>query len=207
MSDPGRGLAPASTGEGGVRHGKLARRALLAGGAALGAAAFTVTRGTSAEALSDADARALNLLLLVEYTEAAFYDDAIRRGRLTGEIGAYAKAVAGHERAHLEFVKKALGKQARRKPDFDFGDSTSDNSSFAAAAARLEDLAVAAYNGQATNVTPGTLTAAAGIVSVEARHAAWIRSIVHVPPASDATDPSRSAGQVLDGLSGLGMRR
>ena len=41
----------------------------------------------------------------------------------------------------------------------------------------LEELGVAAYNGQATNLSKPALQAAASIVSVNARHAAWIRAI------------------------------
>ena len=66
---------------------------------------------------------------------------------------------------------------------------------------------MATYNGQATNISKGTLAAAAKIVSVEARHAAWIRSIVGEPPAPDATDTPKSADEVLDGLTALGLQR
>ena len=81
-----------------------------------------------------------------------------------------------HERAHVAFLRKALGNQADPKPTFDFGNTTTDGDRFAATAAMLEDTAVAAYNGQAANLTKPTLKAAATIVSVEARHAAWIRA-------------------------------
>ena len=57
---------------------------------------------------------------------------------------------------------------------------------------KLEDLAVATYNGQAVNLTPASLKAAARIVSVEARHAAWIRSIVGEVPATRGDGPGRS---------------
>ena len=63
-----------------------------------------------------------------------------------------------------------------------------------------------AYNGQATNVSRATLAAAATVVSVEARHAAWVRSIVGEPPAPDATDKPLSAAQVREGLERIGMR-
>ena len=65
---------------------------------------------------------------------------------------------------------------------------------------------MAAYNGQATNVSKPTLEAAATVVSVEARHAAWIRSIAGEPPAPDATDTPLSAPQVRQGLERIGMR-
>ena len=101
-----------------------------------------------------------------------------------------------HERAHVAFLRKALGNQADPKPTFDFGNTTTDGDRFAATAAMLEDTAVAAYNGQAANLTKPTLKAAATIVSVEARHAAWIRDIVGKPASPQATDTPATARQV-----------
>ena len=118
-------------------------------------------------------------------TRRAFYQEALDRGALRGEIEGYAQAVLDQEREHLAFVKKALGSKAGEPPRFTFGPATQDPDEFAATAAELEDLAVAAYNGQATNVSKPTLEAAATVVSVEARHAAWIRSIAGEPPAPD----------------------
>ena len=61
---------------------------------------------------------------------------------------------------------------------------------FEPTALKLEDLGVAAYNAQAPNLTKAALAAAARIVSVEARHAAWIRD-VRGHDARAATRPSR----------------
>jgi rubrerythrin len=178
------------------------------GGAGIaGAVVAGAPRSTDAAQISQPDLRALNLLLLLEYTEAAFYDEALRRKRLQGKLLEYVTAVAAQEKDHLKFVRGALGSRAEDEPDFEFGDKTGDPDAFAAAAGDLEDLAVAAYNGQGTNVTSKTLAAAATIVSVEARHAAWIRSIVGEPPAPDATDTPQTAAQVLDGLRQAGLRR
>ena len=66
---------------------------------------------------------------------------------------------------------------------------------------------MAAYNGQATNLSRATLEAAAKVVSVEARHAAWIRSIIGEPPAPDATDTPLSADEVLEGLQQIGLEQ
>jgi len=181
---------------------------MFVGGAALaGAAVAGAPRLTDAAQLSQPDLRALNLLLLVEYTEQAFYAEALRRKKLTGEALEYAQAVAEQEKEHLNLIKGVLGGRAAAKPQFDFGDKTASREAFAAAAGDLEDLAVAAYNGQGTNVTTDILAAAGKIVSVEARHAAWIRSIVDQPPAPEATDTPQSAGEVLAGLRQTGMRR
>ena len=73
-----------------------------------------------------------------------------------------------------------------------------------AAAAQLEDVAVGAYNGQAANVTAGAFLAAARIVSVEARHAAWIRSIRDGDPAPDAVDVPYDEKRVRRELRGTG---
>jgi hypothetical protein len=192
----------------GSRRAEFMKRAMLVGGAGIaGAMVAGSPRSTNAAQLSQPDLRALNLLLLVEYTEGAFYDEAIRRKKLDGELLDYARVVAAQEKEHLDFVRSALGARAEDEPDFDFGEKTGDPDAFATAAGDLEDLSVAAYNGQGTNVSPKTLAAAATIVSVEARHAAWIRSIVGQPPAPETTDTPRSADEVLNGLRQAGLRR
>jgi hypothetical protein len=201
---PGGNLSPPA----GSGRADFFKGALVVGGAAIaGAMVAGSPRSTAAAQLSQPDLRALNLILMVEYTEGAFYDEAIRRNRLEGELRDYARSVAAQEKEHLAFVRNALGGRAEDEPDFDFGDKTGDPDAFAAAAGDLEDLAVAAHNGQGTNVSSKTLAAAATIVSVEARHAAWIRSIVGQPPAPDATDSPQSADEVLSGLEQAGLRR
>jgi rubrerythrin len=193
---------------GGSRRSDLLKRALVVSGAGIaGAMVAGSPRSTDAAQVSQPDLRALNLILMVEFTENAFYAEALDRNRLKGELRDYARSVAAQEKEHLDFVRSALGGRAEDEPGFEFGDTTGDPDAFAAAAGDLEDLAVAAYNGQGTNVSPKTLAAAATIVSVEARHAAWIRSIVGEPPAPDATDTPQSADEVLDGLQQAGLRR
>jgi len=162
---------------------------------------------TEAASFGEEDIRALNLLLLVEYTQAAFYKEAVGRGALKGKLLAYAKQVAAQENEHLRFLKRLLKGEARRKPSYAFGEATREPGAFVAAAADVEDLAVGAYNGQGSNVSTDVLAGAATIVSVEARHAAWIRSIVGKLPAAEATDRALSSDEVLDGLSRLGVRR
>ena len=149
--------------------------------------------------------KVLNLLLLVERVEVAFYEAAIERAGLSGELEEYARAVVAHEREHLAYLENALGDKADPEPDYDPTDVTADADAFASAAAKLEDVAVGAYNGQATNVTPGAFLAAARIVSVEARHAAWIRSIRDGDPAPDAVDVPYDEAKVRRELGELGL--
>jgi hypothetical protein len=181
-------------------RGDVFRRALLAGGTlALGGVtiaglprfAFSAQSQSAAQ-----DARILNLVLLLEHLEAEFYAAAARGGGLTGELRQFATVVGGHERQHVAFIRKALGSAARKPPTLSFGNVTGDPALFTAAALAIEDLSVAAYNGQAGNLTKGTLAAAARIVSVEARHAAWIRFVAKEVPAPDPTDTPATAAQV-----------
>jgi hypothetical protein len=177
---------------------QLVARAIVAGGVAAAGGLLVAgwpRLGTAAPSAAQ-DAKILNFALLLEYIEAGFYSDAVAKGKLTGDLLDYATTVRDHERAHVAFLKGALGDKARRKPKLDFGETTSDPKRFAAAAISLEETVVAAYNGQAANLTKPTLGQAAKIVSVEARHAAWIRALAGMDPAPNATDKPKTASQV-----------
>jgi hypothetical protein len=143
--------------------------------------------------------------LLLEYLQAAFYADALARGNLRGELREFAEVVGEHEQAHVAFLKKALGPAARKEPAFRFDGATRDPQKFGATARVLEDAGVAAYNGQAANLTKPTLGAAVKIVSVEGRHAAWIRDIIGVEPAPRAADAGWSADRITGELKSLGF--
>jgi rubrerythrin len=185
-------------------RGDVIRWAALGGGAlALGGLGSQEAAAAPSPAQ---DARVLSLVLLLEYTEAAFYREAVAHGALRGEVLEYAKVVGEHERAHVEFLKKALGTAAPKEPRHRFGRSTRDSQAFVSAAIALEEAAVATYDGQATNLTPKTLAAAAKIASVEARHAAWIRSIADLPPAPDAVDSRISEAETRTALRSAGLQ-
>jgi ferritin-like protein len=118
----------------------------------------------------------------------------------------FAKTALVHERAHLAVLKGALGTKAGPRPKFDFGSAVRDADDFMQTAIKLEDIAIAGYNGQATNLTAGTLAAAAKIVSVEARHASWVRTLAGEVAAPDAVDEPMTAKQVADGLHTIGLK-
>lgn len=195
-----------------MRH-PSSRRALLAGAGAAGTlAAFPFARrlvglGEANAAPSQAqDIRILQLVLQLEYTQVAFYTQALRDAGLTGDLRRFAESALAHERQHLAAIRKALGAQAGPKPAFDFGARTKSPDAFVNAATELEDVAVAAYNGQATNLTKGTLAAAAEIVSVEARHAAWVRALAGEVAAPDPVDKPMTAEQAARGLRKIGLK-
>jgi Ferritin-like domain len=195
---------PAAPESPGTRSDLLRRGGLAAAGGLTGAAALAHAGGVGAQSAAQ-ERQVLNLLLLVERTEAAFYEKALSEASLTGEMREFAQVVLEHERAHVQALEQALGPAADEEPTFDFGDATGSPQAFADAAAGLEDVAVAAYNGQAGNVGPDAFLVAARIVSVEARHAAWIRSIVDRDPAPDAVDQPQTAEEVRTALERIGV--
>jgi rubrerythrin len=206
VGDPGYGA--------GREGGRSSRRHVLAAAAvasaAAGAAALRERFLRAGDALASPsktqDARILQLVLQLEYTQVAFYEQALRDAGLQGELRDFAQTALGHERQHLAAIRKALGPKAEPKPSFDFGQQTKSQAAFWRAAIKLEDIAVSAYNGQATNLTAPTLAAAATIVSVEARHAAWVRAIAGQVAAPDPVDKPMTAKQAADGLHEIGLK-
>ena len=186
-----RVLKAAVTGSGGLFLGGIAAQRILG--------------ATSATPSAKQDRQILNYALLLEYLQASFYDQALSRARLQGELREFAEVVGGHEKAHVAFLEKALGANARPKPAFHFGQALANEKKFGATARVLEDAGVAAYNGQAANLTKPTLGAAVKIVSVEGRHAAWIRDIVGFAPAPHAADDGATVEQTTAKLKSLGL--
>ena len=186
-----------------TRAGALTLAGAAVGGIVLGEHADPALSRPSAQQ----DVEILNFALLLEYVQSAFYAEGLRRAKLTGELKTYAQTAAAHEQAHIALLRKALGPSAREVPKLDFGDDTADAEAFSLAAFKLEDLGVAAYTAQAPNLTKPALTAAARIVSVESRHAAWIRDLRGMNPAPDAAEPALDAQRVIDTLKGSGYVR
>jgi hypothetical protein len=172
---------------------------LLAGEAVLGRATALAASSPS----PSQDVQILEFALLLEDLQAAFYAAALAHGSLSGELREFADVVGSHERQHAAFIRTVLGAKAAKPPRFGFGEAVRTPKRFAATAVALEDLGVAALNGQAPNLTPGALAAAARIVSVEARHAAWIRDLSGQNPAPRAVDLPLSATAVTAALNKL----
>jgi rubrerythrin len=185
---------------------RLLFRALAAGGTLVaGGVVVAGLPGIARSAPSAAaDLEILDFALQLEYLQKAFYDAAAASPAIDGKLRDFVTVVVDHEARHVDYLKAALGDKASPSPTFSFGDTFATADGFSAAAATLEDLGVAAYNGQAANLTPERLAAAAQIVSVDARHAAWIRSIVSKPPADQPTDKPMTADEVTAALAKTG---
>jgi rubrerythrin len=189
----------------GALHGTT--RAGLFRRAALGSATLlAASAAPAAAAASRRDEAILNYALTLEYVQDSFYSEVERIGALSGDLAEQAKVVAAHERAHVKAFREALGSRAVSRPRFDFRGATEDAERFRRTAVAFEDLAVAAYKGQAPLIqNKGYLVAALGIHSVEARHAAWIRRLAGIVPAADAFDEPRSKPSTLGIVADTGF--
>jgi Ferritin-like domain len=177
----------------------LSRRRLIALGFAGAGASFLgrVPDATAANGLVASDVGILNYALVLEYLQASFYTEAERSGALTGKTAEAAHVVGAVERAHVKAFQKLLGSQAAKRPLFDFQGTTEEQQAFLKTAVALEDVAVAAYKGQAPKLkSKAVLAAAVGIHSVEARHAAWMRELFGYVPAVHAFDEPASRASI-----------
>lgn len=212
VDDPAKALEEGLLAEPGLTRSQLFRRAAMGGGSLMVAGVtFGGIPSIAFGASPSQDVAILNFALFLEYLEAAFYTEAEKQGRLKGEARGFAEVVGAHERAHVAFIRGALGKKAIKSPKFNFHGTTSNTFKFIATSIALEDTGVGAYNGQGANLTKKTLAVAAEIVSVEARHAAWIRDIADITsgaakppggPAPNAFDPLLTKAQVLKIVDG-----
>ena len=176
----------------------MSRRSLL-GLALIGTGAIAAARAPAAAAagLSASDMDILNYALVLEYLQASFYTEAERSGALSGKTAEAARIVGATERAHVKAFRKLLGSKAVQRPTFDFQGTTEQQRPFLKTAVAFEDLAVAAYKGQAPKLQSNdVLAAAVGIHSVEARHAAWMRELFGITPAVHAFDQPASRASI-----------
>lgn len=211
----------------------------LLGEATAASAAVPITKaGLAAASNSISDGAILNFALNLEYLEAEFYLRAVTgwglpdslttgtgsRGGVTGghavpfqsrTIRQYAQEIAADEKAHVTFLRAALGSAAVARPQIDLQssftaaataaglikagqsfDPYANEQNFLLAAFLFEDVGVTAYKGAAPLIQNKTyLGAAAGILAVEAYHAGIIRTTLYgmglqapVGKLSDARD-------------------
>jgi hypothetical protein len=125
------------------------------------------------------DVSILNFALTLEYLEDEFYKQALRNIQFTiPNLERVTRKVSSHETIHVRFLKRTLRRKAISKPRFDFGSAVTDEQEFLDTSQVLEDTGVTAYLGQARRILQKpVLTAAATILAVEARHAAFIAEI------------------------------
>ena len=218
-------------------------------GVAGGAVALGGVAGASDDGQDDGavtDAAVLNFALNLEYLEAEFYlrgvygegldadqvDGTGRLGQVTGGrqvkfetklIRQYAEEIANDERAHVDFLRSALGGARVARPTINLADAFTaaaraaglvgadeefdvfaNENNFLLGAFVFEDVGVTAYKGAAPLISNKTfLEAAAGILAVEAYHAGIIRTVLLSRGLEDAAGAISDARDSLDGPDDL----
>lgn len=186
-------------------RGALLRTAVLGGAVAAGSAAMTSDDAPLAAQSDDADADILNLFLTLKHVQAGFYRAALHTDRLNGDLLTFANTVGAQEREHVAFLERQLGSRAERPPQSDFDHLLGTAADVRDAAIELEEAAIAAYIGQAANLSRAMLASVATLVSVEARQVAWVRDLAKRSPAPHAADPARPAEEILADLRNRGF--
>jgi hypothetical protein len=143
--------------------------------------------------LTKNDIAILRFDLVLEYLQAGLYTEAERLGELTAETMGWGRVVGAHERAHVRALKGLLGRNVVPSPAFNYRGVTSDEQAFIRTAVAFEDLTAALLKWQAPRLDSRSIVAAAVTLhSVETRHAAWIRHVVGLKPATTAFDKPAS---------------
>jgi len=172
---------------------------------ALGGAAMLSALAAPAEAAGPSDVDILNFGLRFERLQATFYTQADEIGTIATMSAAkreWARTLGAHERAHVKIIKSVLGRKAEGSPTFDFGEANESDAAFTRTAVAMEDLTVALLTGVTPKVHDRGLVAALfGLLTVEARHAAWARHIVGSTPAPRAFDESMTLHQVQGAIA------
>ena len=180
---------------------------LATGGALMASTVFGALPALGSARVPKSDVAILKYALTLEYLEAAFYEEAVDGGKLSGAALAFAKVVGRDEAAHVTGLKRALGSAAPKSPRFDFQGTTRSNDTFLSTAYTLENTGVMAYLGQAGRIkTPAILATAASIVTIEARHSGAVGQLIgkSISP-SGAYDKGASMASILKAVKSTGF--
>jgi hypothetical protein len=174
------------------------RRALGAlAGVGVGFCAATGGKAEAASATTANDVAILRFDLVLEYLQSGLYTEAERLGELTPQTLAWARVVGAHERAHVQALKNLLGRNVVSSPTFNYRGVTSDEQAFIKTAVAFEDLTAALLKWQAPRLDSRSIVAAVVTLhSVETRHAAWIRHLNGLKPATSAFDKPASQAKM-----------
>ncbi|MDS0299835.1 ferritin-like domain-containing protein [Halogeometricum sp. S1BR25-6] len=169
------------------------------------------------------DVDVLNYALTLEHLEDAFYQHNLKSlggfysyETITGSgmishlpsaaqeaVYEHLTTIGEHEAAHVETLEQVitdLGGTPVEKAEYEFGTMvTDDPTAFLETGMALENTGVAAYAGAAPYIgSDDLLSAALGIHSVEARHAAFLNALNGATPFPNVVDEAKGRAEVLE---------
>jgi len=174
------------------------------------AAASVVSASPVVKRAAITDVDILNYALTLEHLEDAFYTEGLANythaefvaAGFADPFHANLKKVSFDESTHVGFLTTALGTAAVEKCTYSF--PSTDPASFVALASVLEGVGVSAYLGAAASISnPAYLTAAGSILTVEARHNAYIRASLKKSPFPQPFDSPLTFDEVYTLAAGF----
>ncbi|KAL3480800.1 ferritin-like domain-containing protein [Aspergillus californicus] len=171
-----------------------------------GAALGLVQAGPVTKRADITDADILNYALTLEHLEAAFYEEGLKNytredfmnAGMTDSFYDNLKMVGMDEVSHEDFLTQALtAAGARPVARCNYSFPSTDAKSFLSLASVLEGVGISAYLGAAASIMDKTyLTAAGSILTVEARHSAYLRAALGEAPAPHPFDTPLDLNEV-----------
>ena len=173
----------------------------------LAAAIAVVSAQTAAQTANDI--KTLQYALTLENLEATFYntfqalynESAFVAAGYPAYVYDYLNVVQQHENAHVLLLSTALGAAAVPACTYNFSMVTSV-ATYLATSSLLENTGVSAYDGAIDDITsPIYQTIAAEIVTVEARHAAFVLGVLGMVPFPNVLDVPLNSSVVAAGIT------
>jgi Ferritin-like domain len=166
------------------------------GGAGVLSALATPSASAKSTSKSD-DTLILRFGLTFEHLQARFYQEGLRIGNFKEETKRWSRVIGAHERAHARIIASLLGRKAIPSPFFDYHGVTEHEGAFTKTAVAMEDLTTALLTGVMPLInSPGLVSALFSLLTVEARHAAWVRHDRGLLPVASAFDEPKSISEV-----------
>lgn len=180
---------------------------------AVAALAAAVSAAPTKRATGPSDGDILNYALTLEHLEDTFYREGLANfteadftaAGFGSDVYGRIKTISSDESTHVSFLTGALtaaGVKPVAECTYAFG--VTSVQSFLATASVLEGVGVSAYLGAAADIMSKTyLTAAGSILTVEARHSAYLRNVNKQSPFPQPFDAPLSYNEVYTLAAGF----